>query len=69
MTTKIVTVEVLKCQNCANRLEAILNGVEGVNAKVDLSSRTAHVEIERDIENDELKNIVEFGGFTVVDIN
>lgn len=68
MLTKTIKVETLKCQNCAIRLETILNAVEGFNATVDLETKTAHIEINRDIEDEELKNIIEFGGYTVLEI-
>ncbi|WP_163631126.1 heavy-metal-associated domain-containing protein [Paludibacter sp. 221] len=68
MKQKIVKVETLKCQNCATRLEDILNTVDGLSAKVDFATKTAYIDSERDIDNEEVKYIIEFAGYTVSDI-
>ncbi|MDL2290127.1 heavy-metal-associated domain-containing protein [Paludibacteraceae bacterium OttesenSCG-928-F17] len=68
MITKTLRIEGMSCPHCVNRVEKALNAVEGITAKVDLATNTAHVELSRNIDDSELKNIVESAGYKVVEI-
>ena len=45
-----------------------LNGIDGVNAKVDLDKKTAYVELSKDVSDDELTKAVTDAGYEVVSV-
>ena len=59
----------MSCGHCSKRVEEALKSVEGVKSvKVDLKAKNAEIILNKDIENDILKNQVEDLGFIVMDI-
>jgi copper chaperone CopZ len=54
IATKTLHVEGMRCNNCRIRVQNKLNGIEGVNAKVNLEKKTATVQLGRDISDEEL---------------
>lgn len=68
MARKTIKVEGMHCQNCASRLEKIINNVDGLSGKVDFESKTAVVESDSDIDENELKNMIDFAGYKVIEI-
>lgn len=66
---KTVMVEGMKCEHCAAKLESMLNTVEGLTAKVDLASKTALLESEHEISDDDIRGMIDFAGFKAADIH
>lgn len=65
---KTVTIEGMTCDHCKNRVERVLNEMEGVAGKVNLGKKQAIVSMERKVSDEELKAVVEKAGYKVVEI-
>jgi P-type Cu+ transporter len=66
---KILKVEGMSCGHCKAAVEKALKGIDGVdNAVVDLNSKTAVVELNKDIKNDVLSTAVTEAGYEVIEI-
>ena len=66
---KKVTIEGMKCENCAKKVKKALEGLDGVvNTVIDLEAKTAKIDTSYDIENNVIKNAIDRTGFTVVAI-
>ena len=59
-------IEGMHCEGCSNRLEKVLNNLEGVStASVSLEDKKANIEFNEDIINiDNIKEAIEDAGFT-----
>lgn len=66
---KVITIEGMMCGHCTGRVEKALNAVDGINASVSLDDKKAYVTLSKDISDEELKNIVEKEGYTVISVN
>lgn len=67
--TKTIKIEGMSCMHCVGAVTKELNKIEGVDATVDLASKTATVQIADESVTDEaLKGAVEEAGFEVVGI-
>lgn len=66
--TYIITIDGMHCENCKNRIEAKINGLEGVACKVNLKNKTATVSFNRNITPDEIRYLIENSGYKVEDI-
>ena len=49
-------------------MEKALNGIDGVNAKVDLEKKTAYVDLSKEVADEELKKAVVDAGYEVVSV-
>ncbi len=65
-TKVVLTIEGMACIRCSGRVEAALNALEGVKAKVDLDKKTATVK-ECDDRELLVRTVTDLG-FTVVDV-
>lgn len=65
---KAIIIEGMTCDHCKNRVERVLNEMEGVSGKVNLSKKQAIVSMEREVSDEELKAVVEKAGYKVVEI-
>lgn len=66
---KVLTIEGMSCKHCIDRVTKALNDINGVKSvKVKLKNGTATVKLDKEIDNDVLKNVVEDMGYKVVDI-
>lgn len=65
---KEMIIEGMSCMHCSGRVEKALNGIDGVNAKVDLDKKTAYVELSKDVSDDELTKAVTDAGYEVVSV-
>ena len=54
IATKTLHIEGMRCNNCRIRVQNKLNGIDGVNAKVNLEKKTATIQLGREIPDDEL---------------
>lgn len=65
---KTATIKGMSCSHCSARVEKALNKIDGVNAKVDLASNTAHIELSKEVTDETIKNAVADIDFEVTDI-
>lgn len=67
---KTLKVEGMSCMHCVKHVKDVLEELEGVkNAEVDLQLKTVKVEMEKNIEDNILKNAVEDAGYEVIEIS
>lgn len=64
---KKVLIDGMSCTHCSSRVEKMLNSIPGVNATVNLESKTA--EVTGEVSDEMIRNAVEDAGFEVVSIN
>ena len=50
---KLLAIEGMTCEHCQARVEKALNGIEGVQAKVNLKHKEATVTLSRDVPDEE----------------
>lgn len=66
MEKTILKIEGMHCSGCSTRLERVLNGIEGVSAKVSLENKNANVEYDtRKVTLDQICEAIEDAGFEV----
>lgn len=65
---KTVKISGMHCEHCAGCVEAALNQIEGVSAKVSLQQKTAIVSYDREISEKQIRTAVEDAGYVVVSI-
>lgn len=65
---KTVTIEGMICDHCKNRVERVLNEMEGVAGKVNLSKKQAIVFMEKEVSDDAIRTVIEKAGYKVVEI-
>lgn len=65
---KILKIEGMTCSHCQARVEIALNGISGVNAKVDLKKKAAVVSFDSDVSDAVFKDAVTEAGYEVVSI-
>jgi len=65
---KTIFIEGMSCAHCSGRVEAALNALEGVQAKVDLEKKLAEVELTKEVGDEVLKKAVTDAGYTVTSI-
>lgn len=65
---KTIMIDGMVCEHCKNRVERILNDMEGVACKVNLSKKQAIVSMEREVSDEELRAAIEKAGYRVLDI-
>ena len=68
MKQKTIIVEGMSCGHCSARVEKALNAMEGVEAKVDLATKTVAVTLSKEVNNADLKKSVEDAGYEVTEI-
>jgi copper chaperone CopZ len=65
---KIIKIEGMSCGHCQARVEKALNGIEGVDAKVDLKKKAAVVNLKSEVSDEILSHTVTEAGYEVVSI-
>lgn len=65
----VLGIEGMMCTKCSGHVDAALNGIEGVQAKVDLEGKKAVCTLPQGMDTDALKKAVEDAGYTVVSLN
>lgn len=65
---RTVVIEGMTCEHCKSRVESRLNVLDGVSAKVYLKRKTAVVSMEKDVEDEVIKKVIENAGYEVVEI-
>jgi len=69
MSEKTLKIKGMSCSHCATRVEKALNALEGVEAKVDLSSNSAKLSVAKELSDEEIKKAVENVGYEVIEIS
>ena len=65
---KTIHIDGMMCAHCTGRVEKALNDLPGVEATVDLDSKSAAVTCTPDVSDDALRQAVEDAGYHVTDI-
>ena len=65
---KTALIKGMSCSHCAARVEKALNKIDGVEATVDLESRTAKLSLTQPVPDKVIKDAVENVGYEVTDI-
>ncbi len=65
---KIMEIKGMSCAHCQAAVEKALNGIDGVDAKVDLKKNQATVNLSKEIDDAALKAAVEEAGYEVTSI-
>ncbi len=58
----------MSCSHCAARVEKALNRIDGIEAKVDLESRTATLHMSKEISDDTIFQAIDDMGYSVTEI-
>ena len=59
----------MTCSSCSSRVEKALNSIEGVTkVEVNLESKTAVIESNKDIDNSKINKAIEEAEFTIKEI-
>lgn len=66
---KKILIEGMHCENCKNRVEHVVNQLDGAVCKVNLRKKTATVSYSREIAEEELKRVIEKAGYEVKSIS
>lgn len=67
--TKTIIVEGMSCGHCVAHVEKALNAIDGVTAKVDLETKTATVQLSKEVSDETLRKAVEDAGYEVSSIS
>ena len=65
---KTALIKGMSCSHCAARVEKALNKIDGVEATIDLESRTAKLSLTQPVPDKVIKDAVENVGYEVTDI-
>jgi len=69
MNTKTITIEGMQCNHCKMTVEKVLGALDGVEkVEVNLSDKTAVIEMSKEIDDNKIKNVIEEAGFVVKEI-
>lgn len=67
--TITVGIDGMTCQHCRTRVENALNEMPGISARVNLKKKEARISMDREIENNTIKDTIENAGYSVTHIN
>ena len=60
---KLVKIDGMTCANCKNRVELLLDGIDGAAAKVNLHRGCATVRMTRDVSDEEIRRALAGSGY------
>ncbi len=66
---KTIQIEGMTCGHCSARVEKVLNMIDGVHATVNLEQKTAEVELDAEVSEEQLKETIENAGYEVVSVS
>lgn len=66
--SKVVHLRGMHCENCQRRVAALLESIEGVSARADLSEQQAVVAMSRAVSDDEIHAALAGSGYHVTEI-
>ena len=67
--TKTMSINGMMCAHCQAHVEKALNAIDGVEAKVNLETKTATLTLSKDVSDDVLRGAVTEAGYEVVSIS
>ena len=62
------SIEGMHCENCKNTVEKYINQIDGASAQVNLKKNIAVVQLDRPVDDTDLRTAVARAGFTVAGI-
>lgn len=65
---KIIKISGMTCGNCKNRVEMLLDDIDGAAARVNLHRDQAELKMEREVSDDEICQALAGSGYDVVSI-
>lgn len=66
MNTKTIVIEGMQCNHCKMTVEKVLGAIDGVEkVEVNLSKKTAVIEISKEVDENTIKSVIEEAGFVV----
>lgn len=65
---KIVRIDGMTCANCKNRVEMLLDDIDGAATKVNLHRGSATVKMTRDVSDDEIRRALAGSGYEIQSI-
>ena len=68
MLEKTLQIKGMSCPHCSMRVEKVLNAIDGVEAKVDLESNSAHLKLSHEVSDETIKAAVDAVGYEVVEV-
>lgn len=69
MLTKKLTIEGMSCNHCVKRVESALLDLEGlVSVKVNLSSKSAMIDVEDNFNDTLLFNAIDDAGYDLIQV-
>jgi len=68
MIVKTLQIKGMSCPHCSDRVEKVLNAIDGVEAKVDLESNSAKIKLSHEVSDETLKIAVDSIGYEVVGV-
>lgn len=68
MSKKRILIEGMHCPHCSSRVEAALNCIDSVKAKVNLKKKFAEVKADDSVTDEMLRTAIEDLGFQVIEI-
>ena len=68
MIEKTLQIKGMSCPHCSDRVEKVLNAIDGVEAKVDLESNTAKIKLSQEVSDETIKIAVDSIGYEVVGV-
>jgi len=63
-----IKIEGMMCKHCSDRVEQVLNALDGVSACVDLENQTAHITLDGVTSQEQIKTTIEQAGYGVISI-
>lgn len=64
---KTFTVGGMHCEHCKNRVEEIVNDIDGTSGRVDLKKGELTVSYAKEVDNEVIKNRIERAGYTIAE--
>ena len=68
MSEKTLQIKGMSCGHCAARVEKVLNSIDGVDSKVDLTSNSAKLTLSKEVSYETMKTALDNIGYEVVGI-
>ncbi len=65
---KIIEIKGMTCEHCQARVDKVLNGIDGIKAKVELKKNRAFATYSKDIADQVIKDAIEDAGYEVTSI-
>ena len=66
MNTKTIKIEGMQCNHCKMTVEKVLGAIDGVEkVEVNLSEKTAIIEMSKEVDENTIKSVIEEAGFVV----